>query len=166
MSDFGLRVARFAIREFRLSGRVTVDAPASELVRFLRDDIPEEVNRGYGMNVYEYFAALHDWVFPHAFSMCENGEGDLGVCREIGAQLVWQWLERKHGCKPQDVDVKRFCLGGGGFASTTVFARSIPKVCMPILWLDGTVTIGSRSVEWKPLFVDARRVADTQLIPK
>jgi hypothetical protein len=63
-----------------------------------------------------------------------------------------------------DADVARFALGGGGFASTTVFARSVPKVCLPMLWLDGEVSIGTRKVTWKPLFVDARRVSGTALL--
>lgn len=163
VSDFGLLVARFAIKELGLFGRVTVDAASSELVRFLRDDIPGEVRRGHGMSIDEYFSALHDWVTPQAFCMHPVCEVDLDACREIGRQLVSDWLTKKNGAPPREEDVRRFALGGGGFASTTVFARSIPKVCMPIFWLNGTVTIGSRSVEWEPLFVDARRVVDKQI---
>jgi len=34
------------------------------------------------------------------------------------------------------------------------------------LWLDGTVEIGGKQVNWKPLFVDARRVSDGGLLLK
>lgn len=163
VSDFGLLFVRFAIKELGLTGRVTIDAESAELVRFLRNDIPADIVRGHGMTIDEYFSALHDWVSPHAFCTRIDGETDLSACREIGRQLVLKWLIRKDGSTPQDEDVERFALGGGGFASTTVFSRSVPKVCMPIFWLKGTVTIGLRSVEWQPLFVDARRVADAEI---
>jgi hypothetical protein len=56
--------------------------------------------------------------------------------------------------------VQRFALGGGGFASTILFSRSVPKVCLPLLWLDGTVELGGRRLNWSPLFVDSRRTSE------
>lgn len=44
------------------------------------------------------------------------------------------------------------------------FTRSVPKVCLPLLWLGGDVKLGDKTVAWRPLLVDARRVSGEDLL--
>lgn len=165
VTDLGLMVTRHAIRSFGLSGKVSVDASSSEIIRFLGDDLPEPLHLGLEDAPEDYFAALHRHVKPYAFAAGEDWTDDeVEFCRTIGAQLTGQWLSQGTTQPPKAERVELFALGGGRFASTIVFSRSVPKVCLPLLWLDGTVTIGDQSVMWRPLFVDARRISDSSLL--
>lgn len=165
VSDFGLRICRHAIRKFDLSARVSIETSASELMYFLRRDLPGHLELGEALTTEEYFIELHDYVGSgglESSSLWTDAEREF--CENVGAQLVTQWLGRKSGAQPSEKSVSLFAMGGGGFASTTLFSRSVPKVCLPLLWLDGVVAVGSLRVTWKPLFVDARRVADANLL--
>lgn len=165
VSDFGLLVARHAIRSLGLVNRVQIDTSSSELIRFLRSDLSEDLRNGQTYSPTEYFEALHGHTVARAFEPAHDWtDRERHFCREAGSQLVTQWLRRKAGSEPDEVSIARFALGGGGFASTTLFPRSVPKVCLPLLWLDGRVTVGGNSVDWAPLFVDARRISDTRLL--
>lgn len=159
VSDFGLMVTRQAIRKLGLNGKVTVDASASEVVTFLAQDIRESLRLGLGMDAAEYYQSLHEFVDSLAFRVPGYWlPEEIELCEAMGAQLVRHWLRDKDKQEPSDEKVKKYSLGGGGFASTILFSRSVPKVCLPLLWLDGPVSIGDRDLFWKPLFVDARRV--------
>lgn len=164
VTDFGLMVARQAIRYLNLSGKVTIDASASEVVEFLQQ-VDEEMRYGLNLDLPSYYKALHSFVRPLAFGTNnEWNQDEIKVCEEIGEQLVHRWLLEKDGKAPTKESVQRYALGGGGFASTIVFSRSVPKVCLPLLWLNGAVSLGGREVNWKPLFIDSRRVSDENLL--
>lgn len=157
VSDFGLMVVRHAIRAFELQGRVILDSSGSELMTFLTDGIEPE----------QYFIKLHRFINSLAFrDKPISAKDDEKICAALGAQLVKHWKERTDGKPPTDEVVRRFELGGGRFASTTVFSRSLPKVTLPLFWLDGEVELGDKSVEWKPLFIDPRRIGDQKLLSK
>lgn len=165
VTDFGLMVARHAVRSLSLSGRVSIDTSASELIQFLGPEVPERFALGLDVVPPRYFDELHAYVQPFAFSVGEDWTYDeIGTCKEIGTQLVRNWLLRGSAKLPPAKKVERFALGGGGFASTVVFSRSVPKVCLPLLWLDGQVVLAGKQVTWRPLFVDARRVSGSGLL--
>ncbi|WP_157220388.1 hypothetical protein [Flavisphingomonas formosensis] len=165
VADFGLRVSRHAIRAYGLTSKVSIDTTASQLLRFITEPLPPELDLGTTRSTEDYFKELHAYVGMGALeanSMWTDEE--LAFCKEAGSQLITQWLSRRTGAAPSYEVVERFAMGGGGFASTTLFSRSIPKVCLPLLWLDGVVTIDSRQVHWRPLFFDARRVSNPNLL--
>jgi hypothetical protein len=165
VTDFGLMVARHAIRSLNLSGRVTIDTSTSDLISFLRCDVPEALRYGLGMSTEDYFLALHRHVRPWAFSVGEDWTADdIQLCGILGEQLVHRWLSRCSTGSPPTERVKRFALGAGGFASTVLFSRSVPKVCLPLLWLHGSVELNGKQLDWRPLFFDARRVSDGSLL--
>lgn len=164
VTDFGLLVARQAIRYFGLQNVVRVDATDSRLERFLAKDIPADLLFGLGMEPIEYFKALHGCVelsafrFPEDWPDSDGVDGARDAAKSLGLQLVRQWYERDRPDDSAEEGAEKFSLGGGGFASTMMFTRSVPKVCLPLFWLDGQVSLNGKSVRWKPLFLDARRV--------
>ena len=165
VSEFGLRVGRHAIRTLGLADRVSINTSSSELVRFMNDNVPADLQIGENYGIKDYFRALHGQTAPYAFRSGKDWTTEeRQTCLEIGSQLVEQWVARESTTRPSDDDIEKFALGGGGFASTMIFARSVPKVCLPMLWLDGLVEIGTRKVHWKPLFVDARRIGNNELL--
>lgn len=165
VSDFGILVVRHAIRSLGLSGRVILDCSGAELMTFLRDDLSTEMQFGDGMATDVYYDRLHDFTFPHAFRNPNSSTaGDLDICAIIGGQLVIEWQTHTKKRVPTPKTVKLFELGGGRFASTTLFSRSIPKVTLPLFWLDGPVEFAGRKIGWKPLFVDPRRISDETLL--
>lgn len=166
VTDFGLSVVRQAIRSLGLGGRVSIDTASPDYIRFLNDGLPPSLRLGLDQEPRAYYAALHEHVEPHAFrAPTEWSDEQIGLCREIGRQLVRQWLSmRPDKPPPTPEEIDRFALGGGGFASTMLFARSVPKVCLPLLWLDGPVQIEGRRISWRPLFIDARRISGSGLL--
>ena len=165
VTDFGLMVIRQAIRSLDMVGRASIDASRSEFICFLKQNIPESFILGIGMESEDYSTGLHQHVEPFAFRLSEDwAVEEIGICKEIGAQLVRHWLSKDSTEPPLDEMVDRFALGGGRFASTVVFSRSVPKVCLPLLWLDGPIELQGKRLVWKPLFVDARRISDAGLL--
>lgn len=118
--------------------------------------------------------AIDSVIEPYAFASDiiwgAGKDAGVGVCRDIGAQLARRFLERKAQNDNLDGDpaevaaekVDRIRLGAMSFASTIVFASSIPKPVLPVMWLDGDVTLNTRTVKWRPLFWDARRTGAVQ----
>ena len=165
VADFGLLVCRHAIRQLGLTSQVSIDTTSSELVRFVMNPLPPHLDLGSAMSTENYFKELHGYVGMGALDAGSLWtEQEIVFCKDVGSQLIAQWLSRKSDTAPTSDAVALFAMGGGGFASTTLFSRSIPKVCLPLLWLDGVVTIGARQLNWRPLFVDARRVSDPNLL--
>lgn len=112
--------------------------------------------------------AIDSVIEPYAFASSEiwgqERDASLGVCSKIGSQLVRYFLERKADGSESGESVvippekiARMQLGAMSFASTIVFASSIPKPVLPVMWLGGEVTLSNRTVNWLPLFWDARR---------
>ncbi|WP_457792983.1 phosphoribosyltransferase-like protein [Pseudomonas syringae] len=129
--------------------------------------------------------AIDDKIEPYLFGLkdlwgSERGDA-LQICADIGEQLVRPYLQRKAREKAKllavskggdaDVaqanvtvsqqDIDRWKLGAMEFASTIVFASSIPKPVLPLMWLKGPVTVNGVTVDWKPLFWDARRIGES-----
>lgn len=169
VTDFGLMVARQAIRYLELQNIVKIDATDSRLERFLAANIPSHLLFGHEMEPKAYFEALHSCVEISAFQDPKDWPEGTGIdeAREIaktlGRQLAKQWYERDRPDDDVDEGADKFSLGGGGFASTMMFTRSVPKVCLPLFWLAGQVSLNGKTINWKPLFLDARRV-DPQLL--
>jgi len=160
VTDFGLLVIRHAIRSLGLTTSVTVDTAGLEASRFLAAPLPEHLQLGMGIKQDDYFNELHQHVAPHAFREINNWSlEEIEFCKDIGRQLVGRWLELKRKRKPTADEINVFALGGGGFGSTLAFSRSIPKVCLPLLWLEGPVHVSSKRLNWQPLLADARRVS-------
>lgn len=126
-------------------------------------------------------ANIEPYVFGVAAVWGEECDDARKMCSDIGEQLVRPYLARKAREKrraqamqegsAEDVpaidlasvsqeDVDRWKLGAMKFGSTIVFASSIPKPVIPLMWLKGEVTIDGTTVDWKPLFWDARRIAE------
>lgn len=162
VTDFGLMVARHAIRHYQLQTSVRVDANGARFEKFVRPGLPSELELGTGMDPDAYFLALHNHVeraaFRNADDWPEGLESAEATTRAIGSQLVRRWLEKDSSPEVVAKGIKKFELGGGGFASTTVFTRSVPKVCLPLFWLSGPVSLNGNTVQWRPLFLDARRI--------
>jgi hypothetical protein len=51
--------------------------------------------------------------------------------------------------------LKMASLGMHGLALTHTFCHSSPRAALPVLWAEGPVTVGTKKVEWKPLFPNA-----------
>lgn len=162
VTDFGLMVARHAIRHLGLQGSVRVDASDAKLEYFIKATLPVELELGHGMQPEAYFSALHEHVeraaFRNSHDWPEGRDKAMEIAKSLGGQLVRRWYETERPEEDAEKGVEKFDLGGGGFASTTVFARSVPKVCLPLFWLSGPVSLNDRTIDWKPLFLDARRV--------
>lgn len=160
VTDFGLSVVRQAIRSLGLTASVSVDTAGLEAERFLSSQVPDHLQMGVEMAQADYFKELHEHVECYAFREAANWLADeIEFCESVGRQLVGRWLGLKNGRAPTAEEIGVFALGGGRFGSTLAFSRSIPKVCLPLLWLDGPVEIGGTRLNWQPLLADARRVS-------
>ena len=170
VTDFGLMFIRQAIRKLDLFPQVQIDASDSEVRKFLIEDLPEPIISGEGFEIGTYFSELHNYVRPKALVNCSDWPQDeydhKNNIEDLCYQLIDGWLFRKNGTKPTPDMIDRYLLGGGNFASTTVFSKSVPKVCLPLFWLDGEVKSKSKTVQWKPLFIDPRRVGNKDLLLK
>lgn len=175
-SDAGLIAARLFAKRERI-GRLQFRAatPINHFT-FLKSGIDTCLPHLTDQSDNEVRKALDSEIEPYAFRIAsgwgEDRAAAISVCSEIGEQLIRPFLERREKQKSEDKKetvkdsspievsqekVARWGLGALGFASTIVFASSIPKPVLPLLWLDGTVTLKGRSVKWRPLFWDARR---------
>lgn len=167
VTDFGLMVARQAIRHFNMQGRVAIDASSARLEHFVKSDIPDALKRGEGLDPQAYFKTLHKHVIESAFCDSEDWPEGLEESREVtkslGQQLVRGWYKNHRPDDDPDDGAEKFGLGGGGFAATIAFTRSVPKICLPLLWLAGPVTHNGKTLRWQPLFKDARRVGSPLL---
>lgn len=173
-SDVGLLAARLFAKREGLSRIQFYPAKSSRHFKFLKDGVNgfDHLN---GQNDAAIRSALDMEIEPYAFQSVElwgeERKKAISVCAEIGEQLVRAFLERKEQAKSNTVEsgvnnksihvsdekVTQLKLGAGSFASTIVFASSIPKPVLPLMWLQGRVTLGNKSVNWRPLFWDARR---------
>jgi hypothetical protein len=107
---------------------------------------------------------FEDWLTTHVRPIAFQDESlwrgrqeqAQQICAEIGRQLINKYvIDEKKNWREGVRDW--FALGAGRFGSAIVFAHSVPKVCLPLLWLQGQVFLGETKIDWKPLFYDARR---------
>lgn len=175
-SDVGLLAARSAARGDLFSTIRISGGDARNHFTFLRSNFDAELIAG--KSSAEVRAALDCHVEPLVFrdERLWGKDKALGIsaCREIGAQLAKPFLERRRAAKMSlaaegtpniatpapitDAKAQEWALGALGFGSTIVFSSSIPKPVIPVMWLGGHVKRDGRSVEWKPLFFDSRRL--------
>lgn len=84
----------------------------------------------------------------------ERIERAISFCRDVGEQLFRHYLTAKKWPWPE----KRVCessLGVRGSALALAFAHSVPKATLPLFWMEGTVRLGNKEVNWSPLFPSA-----------
>lgn len=166
-SDAGLIAARLFAKRERIGRLQFAAAKPENHYTFLKPGIDtcfQDVS-DCGDNVIR--EALDKEIEPYAFRCKADWNNDpsqaMEVCLEIGKQLIRPFLERrekeKNGFQTQVTEEKvtRWGLGALGFASTVVFASSVPKPVLPLFWLDGQVSFNGKSIDWRPLFWDTRR---------
>ncbi|CAJ7592531.1 Uncharacterised protein [Burkholderia pseudomallei] len=174
-SDSGLIAARlFARRE--KSSRVQFNAAKPGYhFKFLNRTARTEFDNLLKEDDAAIRERLDSSIEPYAFreeaSWGNDRESAISLCAEIGQQLVIPFLRRKKASKAgaqipngdlDSVEIKedalaKWRLGASGFASTVVFATSIPKPVLPVMWLSGDITVRGKTIRWKPLFWDVRR---------
>jgi len=180
-SDVGLSAARLFAKRERLARLQFRAAKPSHHFRFLKDGIDTRFEHINNHNDDVIRKALDKEIEPYAFQSVaiwgDEREMAISVCAEIGKQLVHPFLERQKQAeiittekdthtKPIDIkdeNIAQWELGAYSFASTIVFASSIPKPVLPLMWLNGPVNLDGKTTNWRPLFWDARRTgqADT-----
>ena len=152
-----------SLEENHLTFLDTQNGDPSEKLKNKTDD---EIRSGLDSQIAPYaFRDTADWGDLHRDA--------IAVCKDIGKQLVGPFLEARERVKtnakadpilPSDranvpeEKIMRWALGALGFASTVVFSSSVPKPVLPLLWLTGPVTIGGKTIDWRPLFWDVRRI--------
>lgn len=175
-SDAGLVAARLFAKRERI-GRLQFGAATSgNHFTFLKSGTDTCLQHLTDRSDIEIRRALDAEIEPYAFrnaaGWAEDRSSAISVCSKIGEQLIRPFLERHAKQKSKDnkgkgtgspsnqiseEKIASWVLGSLGFASTVVFASSIPKPVLPLLWLEGSVSVEGRSVKWRPLFWDARR---------
>lgn len=176
-SDAGLVAARLFAKRERI-GRVQFRAATLEnhftflkagtdtCLLHLTDRSDDEIRKALD-------AEIEPFAFRSAAGWDHERSSAISVCSNIGEQLIRPFLERNAkekfaarkdkevGSAPvpiSDAKVARWGLGALGFASTIVFSSSIPKPVLPLFWLNGTVCLDGKTVQWRPLFWDVRRI--------
>jgi len=162
VTDFGLRITRHWIRENKAQNFFSIDATGAQLKEVISDELPAQLMHGKGLSTDDYFQELHKYIDPLCFKQQDSKLRD--ACEDIGSQLITHWLTKKYGKSPSRGEINKFALGGGRFASATVFTKSIPKVCPPVFWLNGPIKYNGLNMDWKPLFADSRRVSNIGLL--
>jgi hypothetical protein len=141
VTDYGLWIAQQYIFHAHME---LVDLSLDEKQRFIRvlpQDLSEaEVRSRWDMPPVEFEDWLTTYVRPGAFQNVELWEGRQeeaqGICAEIGRQLIEPYRVEMDKNWRQEV-LAAFPLGAARFGSVTAFAHSVPKVCLPMLWLGG-----------------------------
>jgi hypothetical protein len=108
-------------------------------------------------------ACLDHEVRPYAFSRPEYWDGRAGegeqICRELGAQLVLQRDPSENDGLPITAEAAaKDSLGSMNYGMMHMFASSVPKTVLPLFYLPGNVTFREKTVNWKPLIWDRRRI--------
>lgn len=80
-------------------------------------------------------------------------------CRKVGRQLFFNYLEaqvrkRKWTMWPE-VKIDKCAHGMWGLGLALAFSHSVPKSTIPLFWASGPVSVGNKTIEWKPLFPNA-----------
>lgn len=177
--DAGIMAGRLHNRKKKLTNINVISSPGSNHYSFLKVSelrtLVESVLEDDDVVRKAIDAAVEPFAFAQiaiwgALSLRDSA---LHVCETIGAQLVPTFLQRREMEKQGTVGsnqlpviseekAKKWALGAMKFASTIVFAKSIPKPVLPLMWLDGQVNYQGKSIQWEPLFWDVRRTGRTQ----
>ena len=88
------------------------------------------------MEPEEYTKILQRHVELSAFQnpddWSEGIEYPQHAAETLGRQLVKEWYLNDRLDDDADSGAEKFYLGGSRFASTMVFTKSVPKVCLPL----------------------------------
>jgi hypothetical protein len=159
-ADVGLCAARHFLRRERLTS-INVAPGSIADFRWLEQATVEALTHDRDQDDAELRSAIDSNVKPFAFQSNELwGERSaeaMEICRSIGEQLVTPWQRREKGSEDLAERAKRWALGAFGYASLTCFSKSVPKPVLPLVWLNGPVELRGKTVNWEPLFWDARR---------
>lgn len=161
VSDYGIWACRHFIEQRDLDSVDLWLGDKQRYVTVMRPNLADSAIRSqWQLSPGQFGEWLTNQVVPQVFH--ENGfwgERQLEarrICELLGRQLVDRYVSEHH--KEWSSTVKeRFSIGAGGLGCSIVFAHSVPKVCLPLYWLGGEVTINSTTMRWHPLFYDARR---------
>ncbi len=170
-SDAGLIAGRSYLRQQGISNVVLRSSVIENHYCFLPNEFKREISHRVEISSDEIRKLIDESVNPQVFQSDSlwNGQAVAArrFCSEVGAQLVRPFLERREAMKAEqearsprvvgDDKVGRWALGALNFGSPVVFASSSPKPSLPLLWLSGQVSIGGRTISWRPLFWDTRR---------
>ncbi|MCC7537525.1 MAG: hypothetical protein IT379_14975 [Deltaproteobacteria bacterium] len=74
----------------------------------------------------------------------------MDMCRSVGEQLIRAFVRTK-GWSWSDRRIADAALGAWRQGLLVVFAHSVPKETLPLLWARGEVKWGRRRLQWKPL---------------
>lgn len=160
-SDAGLYAGRHFIQQNKL---VTVEIARGviEHHRFLKDGAIAQLSGIKDASAEVIRKGLDKQAIAFAFRDDQLWRGRAAeaqeICRAIGVQLARPWLQRTIKADENiETKTEKWSLGAFGFASVMAFSKSVPKPVLPLIWLNGDVTVGVRTVNWKPLFWDSRR---------
>jgi len=158
-SDAGLYAGRHFLRR---EGLTTIDISAGivDHHRLLKNGSIEELLKNIDADDEKVRKQIDAQACAYAFedvtTWGSRAQKAQEICQSIGIQLTRPWLLRTKGSRDDDRAAK-WSLGALGFASLTAFSKSVPKPVLPLLWLEGAVTMNDATVDWRPLYWDVRR---------
>jgi hypothetical protein len=86
----------------------------------------------------------------------ERIERAITFCRGVGEQLFRHYLNAMAEWQPwPERRVRESSLGVRSSALALAFAHSVPKATLPLFWMEGTVRLGNKEINWHPLFPSA-----------
>jgi hypothetical protein len=161
VSDYGILACRNLLRYLNLSHVELTFSGEQRVLQLLTKEIQDRAAGQMHLAPEEFQAWLGVHVRPLAFQDSELWAGRQdeaqGICEQIGRQLIANYVAAEGKGWPYEVQ-QGFTLGARRFASTIAFHHGTPKVCLPVFWLGGPVAIGAKTVNWKPLVHDERRL--------
>lgn len=163
VTDFGIQCARQVIDHYGLSDEIDLLLDDSQIfLQILPATLTESLVRSHwSLSPPEFEEWLAKHVEPLAFRNEQvwgnTSASAQGLCESVGRQLIDRYVRLNK--KEWSLDVQEgFALGARRFGAVTTFAHGVPKVCLPVLWLEGPISANGRSIHWQPLFFDARRI--------
>lgn len=158
--DAGLYAGRHFVRRERLTSVQVLPGAVAHYL-FLQNGSVDQIAIEINADDETIRKGLDSRVAPYAFQENNvwNGRASeaMQVCRHIGEQLVKPWLARAKGPTNLEARAAKWALGAFGFSSMTTFSKCVPKPVLPLLWLDGDISLNGTRMKWRPLFWDARR---------
>ncbi|CAH0140912.1 hypothetical protein [Roseomonas sp. CECT 9278] len=162
VTDFGLLCCRQFIEKKNLVGKIDFILDGNQKVlNLISPSIREiDIKQNWHLSPRDFERWISNHVEPLAFRnkliWRDQYFDALNICQELGHQLITKYVEKHDKNWPADI-MSGFSLGAHRFGAFTVFSHSIPKTCLPLIWLGGRIKFGHDSLEWLPLLYDARR---------
>ncbi|MFN7962160.1 MAG: hypothetical protein U0002_12905 [Thermoanaerobaculia bacterium] len=151
LSRFASLVARYALGGFRL------DCGSCRLYRLMSEAGQQALD---GNAFFDHLNCIVDQdgyinypaFAPDLWRAESRRQRAIHFCRSIGAQLFSRYAERE-GKRWNEARVDQ---AGIGYGLLLAFSHSIPKLTLPILWLEGDCEFEGRRLHWEPLFRNAQ----------